>query len=143
MAPLRILFVCTANSARSQMAEGFARVYGHGDIEAFSAGTDPKELTPLAVTVMREKGIDISQHTSKAWSEDDTRSMDYVITVCGNAAERCPILPPEVKRRHWPLEDPAVAEGPYEERLQVFRGSCHEIEWRVRALLRELKIATR
>ena len=142
MAPLRILFVCTGNSARSQMAEGFARVYGHGDIDAFSAGIDPKELNPLAVAVMREKGIDISQQTSKAWSEDEARTMDYVITVCGNAAEHCPLLPLEVKRQHWPLQDPAAAEGIYEERLQVFRSSCHDIEQRVRALLLDLKIST-
>ena len=141
MAPLRILFVCTGNSARSQMAEGFARVYGHGDIEAFSAGIAPKELNSLAVAVMCEKGIDISQQSSKAWSEDDARSMDYVITVCGDAEERCPILPPEVKRLHWPLQDPAATEGSYEERLQVFRSSCREIERRVRALVRELKIS--
>jgi arsenate reductase (thioredoxin) len=123
------------------MAEGFARVYGHGDVDAFSAGIDPKELNPLAVAVMREKGIDISRQTSKAWSEDEARTMDYVITVCGNAAEHCPLLPLEVKRQHWPLQDPAAAEGPDEERLQVFRSSSHDIERRVRALLHELKIA--
>ena len=142
MAPLRILFVCTGNSARSQMAEGFARVYGHGDVDAFSAGIDPKELHPLAVAVMREKGIDISQQASKAWSEDEARAMDFVITVCGNAAEHCPLLPPEVKRLHWPLQDPAAAEGSYEERLQVFRSSCQDIERRVQTLLHELKIST-
>ena len=134
----RILFVCTGNSARSQMAEGFARHYGQESVEAFSAGMEPKELHPMAVEVMREKGIDISLQESKAFSEDLARQMDYVITVCGNADERCPLLPPEVRRLYWPLEDPAAAAGSRDELLRVFRASRDGIEQRVRAFLREM-----
>ncbi len=110
--PLRVLFVCTGNSARSQMAEGFARAYGGGKIEASSAGMDPKGLNPYAVEVMREVDIDISRQESKAFSQEFARTMDYVITVCGHAEERCPILPPEVLRVHWPLEAPPRPRGP-------------------------------
>ncbi len=136
--PLRILFVCTGNSARSQMAEAFVRAYGGMTFEAHSAGIDPKGLNPFAVEVMRERGIDISHHQSKAFSEDLARTMDYVITVCGHAEERCPILPPRVKRRHWPLEDPARAEGPPEGVREAFRRSRDEIERLVRPLLADL-----
>jgi arsenate reductase (thioredoxin) len=131
----RILFVCTGNSARSQMAEGFARVYGHGKIEAFSAGMDPKGLNPFAIEVMHEKGIDISAQTSKAFSESLARTMDYVITVCGNAEERCPAHPPEVRRLHWPLDDPAQAQGAPDAVRAVFRQSRDAIEKRVRQML--------
>ncbi len=133
----RILFVCTGNSARSQMAEGFARAYGNGKILAFSAGMDPKGLNPYAVEVMREKGIDISHQASKAFTEDLARTMDAVVTVCGSAEERCPLLPPEVRRVHWPLDDPARAEGPPERISEIFRRSRDEIEQRVRKFLAE------
>ncbi|HYB72417.1 MAG TPA: arsenate reductase ArsC [Candidatus Sulfotelmatobacter sp.] len=136
--PLRILFVCSGNSARSQMAEGFVRAYGGATIEAHSAGIDPKGLNPFAAEVMREGGIDISHHQSKAFSEDLARTMDYVITVCGHAEERCPILPPKVRRRHWPLNDPARAEGSPERVREAFRRSRDEIERLVRPLLADL-----
>jgi arsenate reductase len=140
MALLRVLFVCTGNSARRQMAEGFARAYGAGRVEAFSAGIEPKGLNPFAVEVMQEKGIDLSPQESKAFSEDLAHRMDYVITVCGHADERCPILPPAVKRLHWPLEDPAQAQGSAAEIREVFRDSRDEIDCRVRALLTELGV---
>jgi len=130
--PIRILFVCTGNSARSQMAEGFARHYGAGRVEADSAGMEPTQLNSNAVAVMREKGIDISGQQSKAFDKALAREMDYVITVCGNAEERCPVLPPEVRRLHWPLEDPARARGTPEEILAIFRRSRDEIEPLVR-----------
>lgn len=133
--PLRILFVCTGNSARSQMAEGFARAYAGGRLEALSAGIDPKGLNPFAVEVMRERGIDISHAASKAFSEEVARTMDVVITVCGNAEERCPVLPPDVTRLHWPLEDPARAAGPPERVREAFRRSRDEIQALVRKLL--------
>jgi len=120
------------------MAEGFARAYGEGIVEAFSVGLEPKGLHPLAVEVMREQGIDISHQQSKAFSEDLARTMDYVITVCGHAEERCPLLPPGVKRLHWPLDDPAQASGSREEILEVFRRSRDEIERQVQDLLAEL-----
>ncbi len=141
MAPIRLLFVCTGNSARSQMAEAFARAYGAGRVEAFSAGIEPKGLNPYAVEVMREKGIDLSPHTSKALGEDLARRMQYVITVCGDAGERCPLLPSGVKHLHWPLADPARAQGSAAEVREVFRGCRDEIDGRVRALLSELGIA--
>jgi len=136
--PLRILFVCSGNSARSQMAEAFVRAYGGMTFEAQSAGIDPKGLNPFAAEVMRERGIDISHHQSKAFSEDLARTMDYVITVCGHAEERCPILPPKVRRRHWPLNDPARAEGSPERVREAFRRSRDEIERLVRPLLADL-----
>jgi arsenate reductase len=135
MRPRKILFVCTGNSARSQMAEGFARALGQGTVEALSAGMDPKELHPVAVEVMREKGIEIFRQRSKVFSEELAGEMDYVITVCGNADERCPLLPPQVKRLHWPLDGPARARGTPQEVLEVFRRSRDEIEQLVQQLL--------
>lgn len=134
-----MLFVCTGNSARSQMAEGFARLLGSGKVESASAGMEPKGLNPFAVEVMREKGIDISGQQSKGFSAELARAMDYVITVCGNADARCPTLPPGVTRLHWPLEDPAQAKGSSEEVRAVFRGSRDEIERLVREFLAGLK----
>jgi arsenate reductase len=133
--PLRVLFVCTGNSARSQMAEALARSYGGGKVEAFSAGTEPKGLNRYAVQVMWEVDIDISQHESKAFSEEFARTMDYVITVCGHAEERCPILPPVVRRLHWPLGDPARVVAPPDQVRAAFRRSRDEIEKLVRDFL--------
>ncbi|MCH7569160.1 MAG: arsenate reductase ArsC [Deltaproteobacteria bacterium] len=124
----KILFVCTGNSARSQMAEGFTSAYGKGRVEAFSAGMEPKGLNPFALEVMGEKGIDIHGQYSKPFSEELAREMDYVITVCGNAEGRCPLLPSKVRRVHWPLEDPAQATGSPEEVREVFRRSRDEID---------------
>ncbi len=139
--PLRVLFVCTGNSARSQMAEGFARHFGQGRVEAHSAGIEPSRLNPFAVTVMREKGIDISGQHSKAFDWDLARQMDVVVTVCGHANESCPVLPAEVRRLHWPLEDPASAEGSPEAILATFRDVRDQIEVRVRELVRDLSTA--
>lgn len=121
------------------MAEGFARHYGGETLEAFSAGMEPKELHPVAVEVMKEKEIDISHQRSKAFSKDLATTMDYVITVCGNADERCPILPPGIRRLHWPLPDPAQATGAPDELREVFRLSRDEIETLVRRLLDEIQ----
>lgn len=136
--PIKIMFVCTGNSARSQMAEGFARHFGMGRVEAYSAGMEPSRLNAFAATVMREKGIDISHQGSKAFDEDLARGMDVVVTVCGSADERCPVLPPEVTRFHWPLEDPAAVHGAEAEILATFRKSRDEIEARVLELTRRL-----
>jgi arsenate reductase len=114
------------------MAEGFATHYGAGRVEAHSAGMEPRHLNPNAVAVMRERGIDISGQQSKAFNEAVARQMDYVITVCGNADERCPVLPVEVQRLHWPLEDPARARGAPQEILAMFHRSRDEIEPLVR-----------
>ncbi|MFI5338270.1 MAG: arsenate reductase ArsC [Candidatus Methylomirabilales bacterium] len=136
--PVRVMFVCTGNSARSQMAEGFVRYIGRGRIEACSAGMEPSQLNPFAVTVMQEKGVDISGQRSKGFDEALARRMDVVVTVCGNADERCPILPPEVTRLHWPLEDPAAAQGTEAEILSNFREIRDQIEARVQELVRTL-----
>jgi len=133
--PVKILFVCAGNSARSQMAEGFARHLGRGRIEGYSAGMEPSRLNPFAVAVMQEKGIDISHQWSKLFDEDLARRMDVVVTVCGDADERCPILPPEVNKLHWPLEDAAAARGSDTEILAKFREIRDQIEERVRDLI--------
>lgn len=118
----RILFLCTGNSSRSQMAEGFMRKY-FGDIfEVFSAGINPSELNPNAVKVMKEIGIDISEHTSKSVELFRKKRFDYLITVCDNAKETCPVFTDEVKNRlHWSLEDPAEVTGTQEEIIKKFR----------------------
>ena len=136
--PIKVLFVCTGNSARSQMAEGFAHHLGRGGIKAHSAGMEPSRLNPFAVRAMQEKGIDISGQTSKAFDETLARRMDVVITVCGNADERCPVLPPEVRRLHWPLEDPAATRGTDAEVLAKFRAIRDQIESQVSTFVREL-----
>jgi arsenate reductase len=132
------MFVCTGNSARSQMAEGFARLLGEGRVEACSAGMEPSRMNPYAVSAMHEKGIDISGQHSKAFDWDLARQMDVVVTVCGHANESCPVLPPEVKRLHWPLEDPAAAMGTEGEVLAQFREIRDQIELRVRQLVSSL-----
>jgi arsenate reductase (thioredoxin) len=137
--PIQLMFVCTGNSARSQMAEGFARHFGGAKIEAHSAGVEPSRLNPVAVTAMREKGIDISGHRSKTFNWDLAKQMDVVVTVCGHANESCPVLPPEVKRLHWPLEDPAAARGTDVEVLAKFRSVRDQVESRVLDLLRTLR----
>ncbi|MFN3477290.1 MAG: arsenate reductase ArsC [Candidatus Methylomirabilales bacterium] len=132
---VKILFVCTGNSARSQMAEGFAKAYGQGLIEAESAGLEPKGLHPLAVQVMGEIGIDISSQTSKALDKRMVEGADYVITLCGDAAERCPVFPSHVTVLHWPFEDPARIGGPEEPVVEKFREVRDQIQGRVRAFI--------
>ena len=135
---IKVMFVCTGNSARSQMAEGFARHFGQGWVEAYSAGMEPSRLNPFAVAAMQEKGIDISHQQSKPFDEDLARRMDALVTVCGNADQRCPVLPPEVERIHWPLEDPGAAKGSEAEILAKFREIRDQIEARVLELLQGL-----
>jgi arsenate reductase len=131
---MRILFLCTGNSARSQMAEGFAKAYGTPDVDVWSAGTFPsREVHPLAVHVMMEKMIDISSALPKSFTAVP-KPIDAVIAVCGQAAEQCP-RPPGAEVEAWNLEDPAKAEGTEEERLEVFRAIRNEVETRVVDLL--------
>jgi arsenate reductase len=117
----KVLFLCTGNSARSQMAEGYLRHAAGDRFEAISAGIEPKGLNPLAVEAMREIGIEISPQTSKDVVSLLGQHVPYVVTVCDNAKERCPIFPGTWKFLHWSLEDPAAAEGTPDERLAVFR----------------------
>ncbi|NBV42250.1 arsenate reductase ArsC [bacterium] len=117
----RVLILCTANSCRSQMAEGIARHLFFDRYEVFSAGVLPCNVNQNAITVMAEIGIDISHHRSKSLNEYIGHSFDYVMTVCGNADQKCPIFPGPAKRLHWPFEDPANACGTSEEILEEFR----------------------
>ena len=134
----RIMFVCTGNSARSQMAEGLARALGRGQVEVFSAGLEPKGVHPLAVEAMREIGIDISSQTSKLIDPDLVRQMDVVVTLCGDAKDRCPVLPPGTVHIHWPLPDPAAAEGTEAEVKQAFREVRDALQELISALLEAL-----
>jgi len=135
--PKRILFVCTGNSARSQMAEGFAKAMG---IEALSAGTHPKEsVHPLAVAVMAEKGIDISHQSPKPLDLEFVKTVDLIVTVCGEADAECAHLPLPTPKVHWDLPDPAKVEGNEETRLAAFRQVRDEIERRVRELIAEIE----
>ena len=133
----RVLFLCTGNSARSQMAEGFLRHLAGDRYDVESAGIDPSTVNPLAITAMREVGIDISGHRSKSAGTFLGQHFPYVITVCDNANERCPVFPGVVTRLHWPLEDPAKATGSETARLAVFRRIRDEIGARVRAFIAE------
>jgi arsenate reductase len=118
----RVLFLCTHNSARSQMAEGILRRLGGEGFEVFSAGTVETRVHPLAVTAMAEKDMDISSQRSKHMDEFAGEQFDYVITVCDNANESCPIFPGSPERIHWSIPDPSAVEGSEEVRLRAFRG---------------------
>jgi arsenate reductase len=117
----RVLILCTGNSARSQMAEGLLRHDAGDRFEVFSAGTRPSQVRPEAIAVMRELGIDISGHRSKGADEFAGRSFDYVLTVCDNARESCPIFLGKAMRIHQSFQDPAGVQGSEAERLEVFR----------------------
>ena len=128
---MKILILCTGNSCRSQMAEGFLRSFDH-KLEIFSAGTRPeKEINPNTITVMREVGIDVSKYTPDPVKKNLATSFDYVITVCDDAKESCPVFTGNVKHRlHIGFEDPAAAKGEYEEVLVVYRRIRDEIKER-------------
>ncbi|MFA4980936.1 MAG: arsenate reductase ArsC [Candidatus Omnitrophota bacterium] len=127
----KVLFLCTGNSCRSQMAEGFLRSLAGDKFEVFSAGVKPTQVNPLAIKVMAEAGIDISKHRSKSAMEFIGQQFDYVITVCDNARQTCPIFPGKYEKIHWDLEDPAEAQGSEEERMVVFRKIRDEIKKRI------------
>ncbi len=127
----RVLILCTGNSARSQMAEGILRHLGGDRFDVWSAGTEPTGLNPLAVRAMQELGLDISAHRSKSVDEFRGQEFDYVITVCDNAKENCPVFPGLNERIHWSFEDPAVAVGETDARLSVFRRVRDEIRERL------------
>lgn len=133
--PIRVLFVCTGNSARSQMAEAILRHEGRGDFEVFSGGVDPRGVHPLTVRVMAEIGLDIGAARSKSISEFRDQSFDYVITVCDRAREACPVFPGAVNALHWGFDDPAEATGTEGVRLAVFRRVMTEVAGRVRTFL--------
>lgn len=127
----QIYFLCTGNACRSQMAEGYARKYFDDDWHIQSAGIETHGLNSLAVQVMQEDGVDISCHTSKLIDNDYLQSCDIVVTLCGDARDKCPLTPPNIKKIHWPLLDPAQATGTKEEKLATFRKVRNEIKQRV------------
>ena len=129
----RILVLCTGNSARSQMGEGLFRHESHGGWEVESAGTKPGHVRPEAIAAMKEIGIDISGHRSKSVDEFAGQSFDYVVTVCDNARDICPVFPAGTERIHWSFEDPAAVEGTEEERLAEFRRIRDQIHERVKS----------
>ena len=136
MSPPRVLFLCTHNSARSQMAEGFLRAMAGDRFEAGSAGTMKTSVNPLAVRAMAELGIDLGGHTSKVYADVEVPAWDYLITVCDDANERCPWVPGSVQRLHWSFPDPSRATGTEEERLVVFRRVRDQIQARLTDWLR-------
>ena len=131
----RVLFVCTHNSARSQMAEGLLRHLACDRFEVYSAGTVATRVNPFAIRAMAERGIDISQHTSDHIDRFMGQDFDIVITVCDHARETCPYFPATREQLHWSFEDPAAAQGSDEAILQEFRRIRDQIEQRIREFL--------
>jgi arsenate reductase len=134
--PIRVIFVCTGNSARSQMAEALLRREGRERFEVVSAGVDPRGVNPLTVRALAEVGIDISAARSKSVSEFLGQPFDYVITVCDRARESCPVFPGGAQTLHWGFDDPADATGDEAERMAVFRRVLAEIAGRIRPFAR-------
>lgn len=130
-----VLFLCTHNSARSQMAEGLLRHLAGERFEVFSAGTEQTRVHPLAIEAMKDLDIDLSSHSSKTLERFLTQKLDYVITVCDRANESCPIFPGDTKRIHWGFDDPSSATGTDAERLASFRRIRDEIAALIRIFL--------
>lgn len=136
---IKVIFLCTANSCRSQMAEGLARELGRGLIEPYSAGLFAAGIHPRAIAVMKEIGIDITGQISKEIDENMLSKMDTVITLCSNAEEYCPRTPDWIKRIHWPIEDPVGTIGTEETIMNEFRKARDEIKKRIIEFLSEIK----
>jgi arsenate reductase len=130
--PIHVLFVCTGNSARSQIAEALLREFGGSDFTVFSAGTEPGPVNPQTVTVLRELGLDWAGAVSKSVTQFVGEPFDYVITVCDRARKACPAFPGEHNLLHWGLDDPAEAQGPDEAKLEAFRRTRTEVAARLR-----------
>jgi arsenate reductase len=134
--PIRVIFVCGGNSARSQMAEAILRREGGGDFASFSAGVWPKDdVHPMTIQVLAEIGIDIRNAQSKSVAEFLDQRFDYVVTVCDRARESCPVFPGAEQSMHWGLDDPAEATGTEAERLAVFRRVMTEVAVRMRTFI--------
>ena len=131
-APIRVLFVCTGNSARSQIAEAVLGHLGGSDFEVYSAGTEPKGVNPYTVQVLDDAGIDWTSARSKSVDEFAGQSFDYVITVCDRARQTCPVFPGSHNSLHWGLEDPAEVDGSDAERRGAFRRTYLELNQRIR-----------
>lgn len=130
----KIYFLCTGNSCRSQMAEGYGKILLKGKYECRSAGVEKHGLNPYAVEVMAEDGIDISQQKSKLIDLYYFNSADLIVTLCGDARDRCQVIPPQARSLHWPLPDPAQAKGTHEQKMIVFRQVRDEIKKLVQGL---------
>jgi arsenate reductase len=135
---MNILFLCTGNSCRSQIAEGWAHHLGGDWLHVQSAGIEPHGKNSRAIEVMREAGVDISQQESTRLTDEMQATADYVVTVCGHADENCPVLPAETRKEHWPLDDPAKATGSEDEIIAVFRAGRDDIRRRVEDLVKRL-----
>ena len=136
---MKLLFLCTGNSCRSQMAEGWARRLGGDWLQVQSAGIESHGKNPRAIEVMEEAGVDISGQASTTLTDDALSSADYLVTVCGHADEQCPVLPARTRKEHWPLSDPATASGSEKEIMAAFRESRDDIRQRVTDLIRRLE----
>ncbi|NOZ25040.1 MAG: arsenate reductase ArsC [Nitrospirae bacterium] len=134
---LKVMFLCTGNSCRSQMAEGLARRLGTGLIEAYSAGVIPAGVNPYAERVMQEIGIDISGQRSKPIDKGLIERMDVIITLCEDAETSCPVTPARIKRLHWPVRDPVGTVGTDDEILAAFRKARDEIRARIERFIAE------
>ncbi|WP_270572353.1 arsenate reductase (thioredoxin) [Bacillus glycinifermentans] len=134
-----IYFLCTGNSCRSQMAEGFGKKYLGDEYNVFSAGIEAHGLNPNAVKAMKEAGIDISNQTSDMIDPQILNKADFVVTLCGDANDKCPMTPPHVKRDHWAFDDPAKATGTEKERWAVFKRVRDQIEERIKRFATEGK----
>ena len=139
---MNILFLCTGNSCRSQIAEGWARSLGGEGFDALSAGIEAHGKNPRAIAVMAEAGVDISAQESTRLTDEMLAAADYLVTVCGHADEHCPALPAGMRKEHWPLSDPARATGTEDEIMAVFRDSRDDIRARVADLLERLAAET-
>ncbi len=136
----KVLFLCTGNQARSQMAEALLKARAGADFEVTSAGSAPKpSIHPLAVRALSERGIDISAATPKGVAGLTDVPFDYVITLCDSARDLCPVFPGEGEKIHWSIPDPAAAEGAEEERLEAFRAARDDIEGRIERFVEELR----
>lgn len=135
---MNILFLCTGNSCRSQMAEGWAKQFAPSGWRIESAGIEAHGKNPRAIAVMAEAGVDISGQESTRVTDAMLEAADRVVTVCGHADEHCPVLPPGTRKEHWPLDDPAKAAGTEEEVMAVFRATRDEVKTRVAELIARL-----
>jgi arsenate reductase len=139
----RVLFLCTGNSCRSQMAEAYGRILGADMIEVQSAGIEAHGKNPRAIAVMAEDGVDISTQESTRFSDDMLDWADLVVTVCGHADEQCPLLPSGTQKKHWPLPDPAKATGSEEEIMAQFRAVREDVKRRVNSMLGGMRLLAR
>jgi len=140
MEKIKVLFICVHNSARSQMAEAFANKYGAGKVFAESAGLEPGIINPLVIEVMKEKGIDISGNKTKNVFDfyKQGKLYHYIITLCDEAQERCPIFPGQAEKLHWGVDDPAAVKGDREEKLAKIRLIRDQIEEKVKDWIKSL-----